>query len=341
MKIGKKGLYIIFVFLFLLFFILLLEFSVKIFFWLSKSTDTLVLTGDGRIYDNKPRISFVNKYGIKVHYNSLGFIGKEIGDKPDGVFRILGVGDSVTAGTYLPQDQRYINRVGEILADKANKRIEIINGGVGGYNTWQELEIIKGKGLSVNPDLIIVGVCLNDYINNKPMLRKGWFNMIVENPRDGSKARYFDFLYQRSDLYKFLYDFFSTELRMRLGDAGYYRYLQNYNFEIKPEDFKKWKAAFIDTISLVKRHKIKMLFVIFPLESQIIKKEEDSYKPLSQFFKEEGIYYIDLIKDFKHEAKQGKILYVKRDIIHPTLIGHSIVAQAISKYIIDNKILDN
>ncbi|MDD4939039.1 MAG: SGNH/GDSL hydrolase family protein [Candidatus Omnitrophica bacterium] len=341
MKIGKKGLYIIFLSLILLFFILLLEFSAKAFFWLSKSTDKLILTGDSRIYDNKPGIAFVNKYGIKVYYNSLGFIGKEIGDKHDDIFRILGVGDSVTAGTYLPQDQRYINRLGEILADKTNKRIEIINAGVGGYNTWQELESIKGKGLSVNPDLIIVGVCLNDYINNKPKLKKSWFNMVIENLRDGSKARYLDFLYQRSDLYKFFYDFFSTGLRMRFGDAGYHRYLENYNFEIKPEDFKNWKAAFSDMISLVKSHKKKILFTIFPLENQIINKEEDSYKPLSQFFKEEGIYYIDLIKDFKREAKQSKILYMKRDIIHPTSIGHSIVAQAISKYIIDNNILDN
>jgi len=34
--------------------------------------------------------------------------------------------------------------------------------GVGGYNAEQELELVKTKALPLNPDLIVVGYCVND-----------------------------------------------------------------------------------------------------------------------------------------------------------------------------------
>lgn len=318
------------------------EIVIRFYYFNKLTAGNLILsTNNNLMYEHKHSIAFINRYGIKVKYNSLGFIGEEIGSKTENTLRILGVGDSITDGTYLPQQQRYLNLLGKILETKITRRIEVINAGIGGYNTWQELEIIKDKGLLIKPDLIIVGICLNDYIENKPKLGQSWFGTITEdNFNDGSRARYFNFLYQKSALYKFIYDFLSKLRRTGYSQKGYQRYLEEYNFDIKPSDFKKWKKPFIEMIMLNKKNKIKILFVIFPLHSQIIKGGDVTYKPLSDFFKEEGVYFVDLIKYFNSNSQEGKDLFIKRDIIHLNALGHNITAEVIVNYILENKILE-
>lgn len=297
------------------------------------------MADDAVIYAHKPSMKFTNKYGVDVEYNSLGFIGKEIQPKSGNIFRILGIGDSITAAEYLRDDERYLNKLTAILTEKANRPVEVINAGISGYNTWQELELLRSKGLSVRPNLIIVGVCLNDFFGKKAMLRKGLFGTVVENYRDGSRARHFDFIYQRSDLYKFIYDFFARAHRGSLGDKGYLHYLEEYEYLIKPKDFEKWKSSFMEMLSLAKENNVKILFVIFPLENQIVKRKDEAYGPLSDFFKKNNVYYIDLIGYFKGHLAESQPLYKKRDIIHPSALGHKIAAEAIAEYILKNELM--
>jgi lysophospholipase L1-like esterase len=267
-------------------------------------------------------------------------LGEEVPAKNRDSFRILGIGDSITDGTYLPEDKRYLFIIKDTLRANTKKRIEVVNAAVGGYNTWQEAELIKEKGLLTKPDLIIVGVCLNDYIMNKPNLKQSYFNRLSDNLNDGSRARYFDFLYQKSAFYKFIYDFLSNIRRGIGGEQGYSRYLKEYNFEISPSDFYRWKEPFADMIDIAKKNNAKILFVIFPLHNQIIKNEDVSCKPLSDFLKTKGAYFLDLAKDFNNYTKQGKTLFVRRDIIHPNADGQMLAARAITDYILENKILE-
>lgn len=325
-----------------IFLALLLGEVIMRFYYFNKMTaQNLILSKNKKlIYEHKPSINFINKYGIRVRYNSLGLIGSEIYEKTNDTFRILGIGDSITEAPYLPENHSYLNRLAEELKKNTKRRIEVMNAAVGGYNTWQELEMMKEKSLLVKTDLIIVGVCLNDFVDRKPILKKSWFNRIKVNFQDGSKARYFNFLYQKSSLYKFLYDFLSHTRRKGLGETGYRRYLEEYNFDISRSDFEKWKKPFEEMMIFSKENKIKILFVIFPLHNQILHKEISSYSPLSDFFKQKNANFLDLMEDFKKESEEGKSLFRKRDIIHPTSLGHSIAAEAISNSIIQNKLLN-
>ncbi|MDD5238578.1 MAG: hypothetical protein PHU96_06435 [Candidatus Omnitrophica bacterium] len=140
----------------LLIFILLLEGFVRIYNFIRSSTSSVILSkNEILVYENRPSIVFKSNHGVRMQYNSLGFIGDEIAPKSNGAFRILGIGDSITSASYLSDEYRFLNILQKILSNKLNKSIEVINAGTGGYNTWQELELIKQKGLSVEPDLII------------------------------------------------------------------------------------------------------------------------------------------------------------------------------------------
>ena len=195
--------------------IFLAEVATRAYYFNKLTTNQLILSRDpDLIYEHRPSISFTNIYGIKTKYNSLGFSGEEIMAKKAGTLRMLGIGDSIMDAPHLNEDKKFLHIIAQELKEDTEKDVEIINAAVGGYNTWQELAMIKEKGLAIKPDLIIVGICLNDFNSSKPVLSKVLFsNRIGENYRDGSKARYFNSLYQRSDFYKFIYDFFSNSKR--------------------------------------------------------------------------------------------------------------------------------
>jgi lysophospholipase L1-like esterase len=118
----------------------------------------------GVIFELKPNLN-VEYLGHPFRTNSQGILGEaEIDQAKDPqVFRIAGVGDSVMTSwgvdpshTYLAQLEKRLNESG------LNKKIEIINFAVPGYNTAQELAVIKEKVLDYHPDLIIIGFVNND-----------------------------------------------------------------------------------------------------------------------------------------------------------------------------------
>ena len=84
--------------------------------------------------------------------------------KPADVRRILGIGDSGMFGWDVPQEQNYLATLEHALNQrKQGQRIEVLNGGVPGYNTQQEVEWLATKGISFEPEIVIVGWCNNDY----------------------------------------------------------------------------------------------------------------------------------------------------------------------------------
>ena len=303
--------------------ILAAEIGARVYYFTRMSTNNLVLSRNKElVYEHKPSTNFTNDYGIRVNYNSLGFIGSEVAPKKGGVLRILALGDSITESPYLPQEERYIERVAQALVNKYKINVEVVNAAVAGYNTWQELGMLKYKGIALAPDLIIVGICLNDYVRVRPSLKKTLFDRVCENLRDGSKARYFDFLYQRSDLYKLVYDLLYNMRRGCYTEKGYESYLERYAFDIRKKDFLDWRKPFLDMAEVAARGNANILFVIFPLKNEVLNKEPYSYEPLSDFFRKEGFYYIDLIGDFNAYSSGNGVLFRAKDLIHPNALGH-------------------
>jgi lysophospholipase L1-like esterase len=324
----------------LIFSLALLEIGVKIYLGLKDSTETIILTHDGRVFDHRPSFSFVNKHGFEVCYNSLGFIGPEIPNKEKDALRILILGDSITVGTYISAKNRYTALLEEILNKRINRNIEVINGAVSGYNTWQEVAMLKARGLKVRPDVVIVGICLNDFVKTIPVQYLGIFGRLIPvNINDGSKARYLDFLYQRSSLYRIIYDKLSILLRDLKNKDKYNKYLRDYNFSISQEEWILWRSSLKEMHDLCSRNRIKLVFAIFPLHVQLVQKKMHSYEPLTEFMKNNEFYFIDLIETFKMHYQNGESIYLERDIIHPNELGHKVTADALAQYLIENEIL--
>jgi lysophospholipase L1-like esterase len=68
----------------------------------------------------------------------------------------------MTVGTGLTEEFTYPHQLQNILNDQAEPGYEVLNFGVGGYDTLQEVALLENRGLIYKPDLVIIGYCLND-----------------------------------------------------------------------------------------------------------------------------------------------------------------------------------
>lgn len=98
--------------------------------------------------------------------NSAGFRDYEYKvAKPEGTYRIIALGDSTTAGNGIPDvDKTYPKQLEKLLngENQSGKHYEVLNFGVGGYHTMQEVETLRVKGLEYSPDLVLLTFCMND-----------------------------------------------------------------------------------------------------------------------------------------------------------------------------------
>lgn len=115
---------------------------------------------------------------------------REIAAKTAGSFRILCLGDSITFGLDVDDNQTYPHQLEQILKQttSAPSKPEVINAGVWGYTSRQGLIYLREKLLQFHPDLVIIEFGFND--SNAAMLS---FNkdrkIMAGNIRNGSPAR--------------------------------------------------------------------------------------------------------------------------------------------------------
>ena len=74
-----------------------------------------------------------------------------------GTFVILCFGDSFTAGMGAPQGRGYPAQLAEFFQKKyPEKKVRVVNKGIGGYNTAMILERFDESVNEVNPDVITI-----------------------------------------------------------------------------------------------------------------------------------------------------------------------------------------
>lgn len=102
-----------------------------------------------------------------VRINSHGFRGPERSfSRPEDRKRIIVLGDSFVWGFGVEEEEMFTTQMERHLGDS----VEIINLGVSGYSTDQELLLYRGVGSRYHADLVILTVATNDIaLNARPV----------------------------------------------------------------------------------------------------------------------------------------------------------------------------
>lgn len=96
--------------------------------------------------------------GVNRH-NSLGFRGPEVAmPKPPGVFRIVAIGESTTYSIKVHDWREAYPAVLEriLREDYGYSSVEVVNAGVGGYDTHESLINLEFRVLDLRPDLLLI-----------------------------------------------------------------------------------------------------------------------------------------------------------------------------------------
>lgn len=110
--------------------------------------------------------------GVDFQTNSKGLRDREFSyDRQPRTLRILMLGDSLTVGWGVPVEQTFSKRIEKLFAaDGINA--EVINTGIGNYNTIQEVEYFMVEGIKYHPDIVVLNFFVNDaepILKHKPL----------------------------------------------------------------------------------------------------------------------------------------------------------------------------
>ncbi len=113
-------------------------------------------------------ISSRTGYEIMYRINSKGLRDDETSyEKPEGIFRIVLLGDSRTFGFGVPIEKHF-----STLLEGYFKAVEVINMGVNGFGVDQELLYLRSEGFRYEPDLVLAYVA--HYGDHRHMHTKRW-----------------------------------------------------------------------------------------------------------------------------------------------------------------------
>ena len=211
-KISKKRLFL-FATIPLLFFLLVLEFGVRLFWEFEPNRVLCYHPVLGRSYCPGTK-GFLTENKVKMHVevNADGLLGKAYPvNRVPGNFRIALLGDSFTSAEAVSAEKKFAGVWERELSKKVAGNVEVINFGVGGTGTWQQLQMFHMKALKYKPDLTVVAFCwCNDVGNNIDKFKSGDMNPLLDEYDVGwfkrlqvKRKNFNKWLWNNSGLYQF------------------------------------------------------------------------------------------------------------------------------------------
>ena len=256
--------------------------------------------------------------------NSAGFRDYEYAEtKPGATYRIVVVGDSTTAGNGVPDlDKTYTKQLEHLLntPETPGRHYEVLNMGVGGYHTMQEIETLRVKGLPYQPDLVLVTFCVNDFHLHSD---GGVHRKLLEQARLGRSAgepAHAGGLLQRSRFAFLLYH--RLNIAQTVHDHFYRQYILQGQTTVR--------AGFTLLSDLQQRHGFVAVVVILPAFTHAF--TAYAHTPIHERVWQAaeglpGITVVDLLPRFAALDKNaGKFSY---DGVHMNEYGHKAMAEIV------------
>lgn len=257
---------------------------------------------------------------VAVTVNSHGFRVPEIPVKDESSFRILILGDSTMFGSGVEDGQEFIRLLEDLWnrQETFRRRIELINGAVDGYNTRQEVAVLRQHGEEFQPDMVWMFVSMDDALP--------WGTIKVgkdgrlSRPGGPLRIRLRNCLTGFSGLIWWIHDIYrhariSSHVKT-LWHPNHYGY-------------QDWKRAVQQYAQLVESPRTSITFVMPALWNLRCYPWKGIHERIQQHVEACGLPCIDLLPAF--EGKTETRYWCHYLDQHPNALGHKCLAEYISR----------
>ena len=280
-----------------------------------------------------------DEFEAPVKVNSKGLRNPETPyEKPEGVYRVLALGDSWTFGFRMNEPDAYPRQLERILNERAAERgdprhFEVINAGVIGYSTDQEAAWLRVEGWKYQPDLVLVNYYpVNDTHNKLASYQKRarisavhpWLLAIHQAPKK---------LYLRQ-FWKGVRRTLKEKFRVARAGGDPKAAAEDWTSDYR-EGARGWEAvrtALADIGAQARLHHDPALVVLLPDAMDLTRYSELYHPKIEPMIKgavaQAGLDFFDLEPTFAPwQGKEDEVRFGK--LRHPNANGYGVIARAI------------
>jgi hypothetical protein len=307
-------------------------------------------------------------------FTSRGQLTEEVFQKPKGVFRILGLGDSFAVNLAYWK-KNYHDFLREKISVWGRGKVEVVNAGMPGVGPGYFWQILHTYGDRLQPDLVIVGffeghdfedwemvITIGNVISEPKDLRKKIWNYLqVEKTRLGSfisrKLMFYNSERKRAQEAQALGfrdgGSFSRETFLEIERKRCRIFQKNGRVELQ-RNWRQCARILAQMKQWCDARRVELVLLIFPdqfqvdedLRAQVLEKYQippdslDLEYPnalITDFCRQNQIHCLDLLPPFQEKEKTTQ-LYRLRDT-HWNEAGNRLAAELIFNYLEDQKLI--
>lgn len=286
----------------------------------------------------------LSKRDVVIEVNSLGLRHSALGKKGDHEFRVLVLGDSITLGDYVPEDETFTRQLEKLTAGRS-KKVLFINAGIPGAGTMEEVYLYQEVRDRVQPDLVLVEMYLNDaqtagefYVRSipPPFSRSRFLTWAANRVQIVGKTFFREGGAKIDPKWR---ESFRAGRELHSGDMFNSR--DGFDFEIynASMDFglawnpRSWEIldGVVASLKQETREKgVPLAIALFPVHIQVLGTYHDHYPQdrCRELCARRGVPYLDILPALRAawREKEEKLYY---DHCHYTPHGNTVVARAI------------
>lgn len=301
--------------------------------------------------------NIVSPYGeyqaeVRINDDSLRDVERPVA-KPQGTFRILMLGDSLTEAEQVSLEETFAKRLERELTQSRGHTVDVINAGLAAASPTTEYLMLINKGIKYAPDLVVcayslIGVGQDWQYRNEMTFDAQGVPVERSQISRGLGGDVFYALYAYSRLAQMLV---GNYVRVRRRATADDLMVSIFDDEDTPLEAEAWNLT-LRTIRAMKQyseaHGARFLLIAIPFATQVYPEAQignerqvklpdtvrTSRRPqemLERFSRTNGIAYVDLLPDFV-VARDNAPLFFRYDT-HLTPAGHQVIASALARFL--------
>jgi hypothetical protein len=214
-------------------------------------TDNTTETRKGLILEGASRI--VVYEGIEYQINSFGIRNKELPQKEKNSVRIMALGDSFIWGDGQRNEELITVKLENILNNSLTDKVEVINTGIGGFNTQDEFNQLVRLSPVYQPDLVIQFFFTNDVLA-----------VTNDNRVSDRKVVYHMWMRKNSKFYSWLYYLIKSTINAEVSFPEFILPQDYFNLDDKKPGWAAFKDYTLRIKNICSSNGIKYCFVLIP-----------------------------------------------------------------------------